>query len=61
MTPTFTKIKKGKNGLYYFQFEAANGEPLFSSEGYSTKQAAKKGQGDIIKNIILFISNCSIK
>lgn len=61
MKPYFTTIKKGKNGLYYFQFIAPNGEPLFSSEGYSTRQSAKKGISDIIKNLVLYISNCTIK
>ncbi len=57
MKPKFTPPKKGKNGLYYFQFIAPNGEPLFSSEGYETKQSAKKGQRSIVKNIFLFVAS----
>jgi len=52
--PYFTPIKKGKNLLYYFQFKAPNHETLFPSEGYSTRSAAKQGQKDIVKNILLF-------
>ncbi len=32
-----------KNGKFYFQLIAANGEPLASSEPYSSRQAAHNG------------------
>lgn len=37
------EIFKGSNGNYYFRLKAANGEIIATSEGYTTKQAAKDG------------------
>ena len=36
-------IKKTSNGQYRFVLHAANGEPVATSETYTTKSAAKKG------------------
>jgi uncharacterized protein YegP (UPF0339 family) len=36
-------IKKGKNNQYYFNLKARNGEKIFSSEGYTSKQACQNG------------------
>jgi uncharacterized protein len=36
-------IKKGKNGQYYFNLKAGNGEVILSSEGYTAKPGCKKG------------------
>ena len=52
--PYFTPIKKGENGKYYFQFKAPNHETIIPSEPYDTRQSAKQGQKDIVKNILLF-------
>ena len=35
------QIFKGKDDQFYFRFKAANGEIIFSSDGYTTKQSAK--------------------
>jgi uncharacterized protein YegP (UPF0339 family) len=36
-------IKKTSNGQYRFVLHAANGEPIATSETYTTKSAAQKG------------------
>ncbi|PHM30504.1 YegP family protein [Xenorhabdus innexi] len=36
-------LKKAKNGQFYFNLVAANGEIILSSEMYTTKAAANKG------------------
>jgi uncharacterized protein YegP (UPF0339 family) len=43
-------IKKTSNGQYRFVLHAANGEPIATSETYTTKAAAKNGIESVKKN-----------
>jgi uncharacterized protein len=40
-------IKKGKDGQFYFNLKANNGETILSSEGYTAKPGCKKGIGSV--------------
>lgn len=40
--PKFT-IMKGRDGQYYWNLKARNGEVIASGEGYRTRQGALKG------------------
>ena len=40
----------GKNKHYYFRLKAGNGEPVISSQGYTTKKAALNGVAAVRKN-----------
>ena len=46
-------IKTGKNGQFYFNLKANNGEIILSSEGYTTKPACKKGIVSVQVNALL--------
>ena len=41
--PKFKIHKSNKNQQYYFNLHALNGQPILTSETYSTKQSCKKG------------------
>lgn len=43
-------IKTGKDGQFYFNLKAGNGETILSSEGYTTKTSCKKGIASVMKN-----------
>jgi uncharacterized protein YegP (UPF0339 family) len=43
-------IKKTSNGQYRFVLHAANGEPIATSEAYTTKSAARKGIDSVKAN-----------
>ncbi|GBD47056.1 YegP family protein [Methylopila sp. Yamaguchi] len=44
------EIYKDKKGEFRFRFVASNGEPMFGSEGYTTKASAKSAIESIKKN-----------
>ncbi len=44
------EIKKAKNGQYYFNLKAGNGEIILSSEMYTTKASANNGIASVQKN-----------
>ena len=44
------EIYKGKAGEYRFRLKAGNGEIIATGEGYSTKDACKKGIASVKKN-----------
>lgn len=39
----YTEPFKGKDGKWYWDLKAANGEIVSQSEGYETKEGARKG------------------
>lgn len=41
MTPRFV-IQKGRSGGYHVQFKGSNGEIVFWTESYTTKQSAER-------------------
>lgn len=43
-------IKTGKDGQFYFNLHAGNGEIILSSEGYTTKPSCKNGIASVKKN-----------
>lgn len=43
-------IKEGKNGQFYFNLKASNGQIILSSEGYTTKAACMNGVESVQKN-----------
>jgi uncharacterized protein len=43
-------IKTGKDGQFYFNLKASNGEIILSSEGYTTKTSCKRGIASVMKN-----------
>ena len=45
-------IKTGKNGKFYFNLKASNGEIILASEGYTSKRSCKKGIASVMKNAI---------
>lgn len=44
------EIKKAKNGQFYFNLKAANGETVLTSEQYTSKAGAKNGIASVQKN-----------
>lgn len=44
------QLYTGKDKQYYFRLKAGNGEPIMSSEGYTTKKAALNGIAAVAKN-----------
>lgn len=44
------EIKVAKNGQFYFNLKAGNGEIILSSEMYTTKAACKNGIASVQKN-----------
>jgi uncharacterized protein YegP (UPF0339 family) len=44
------EIFKGEDGKSYFRLRAANGEIMLGSQGYTTKQSAKKGIESVVYN-----------
>jgi uncharacterized protein len=43
-------IKTGKDGQFYFNLKATNGEIILSSEGYTTKTSCKRGIASVQRN-----------
>ena len=43
-------IKTGKDGQFYFNLKAGNGEIVLSSEAYTSKTSCKKGIASVMKN-----------
>ncbi len=43
-------IKTGKNGQFYFNLKASNGEIILASQGYTRKDSCKKGIASVMKN-----------
>ena len=48
--PKFT-VFKGRDGQYYWNFKARNGEKLCHSEGYTQKHSALEGIRSLKENI----------
>ncbi len=46
------ELKVSKNGKYYFNLLAANGQIILSSEMYESKAAAENGISSIAKNAV---------
>ena len=44
------EIKKAKNGQFYFNLKAGNGEIILTSEMYTTKASANNGIASVKKN-----------
>src|SRR5438105_5056950 len=44
------EIKKSKNGQFYFNLKAANGETVLTSEQYTSKAGAKNGIASVKSN-----------
>jgi uncharacterized protein len=44
------ELKKSVNNQYYFNLKAGNGEPILSSETYTTKTGAENGIASVRKN-----------
>lgn len=49
----FEIFKSDKNDQFYFRLKAGNGEIILSSEGYTTKAAAKNGIESVQKNAVI--------
>lgn len=43
-------IKTGKDGQFYFNLKAGNGETILSSEGYTRRTSCKNGIASVMKN-----------
>ncbi len=43
-------IKTGKDGQFYFNLKANNGETILSSEGYKEMRGCKNGIASVMKN-----------
>ncbi|MFT4678723.1 MAG: hypothetical protein ACI84C_002239 [Flavobacteriales bacterium] len=46
----FEIFKSDKSGDFYFRLKAGNGEPILSSQGYSTKSACENGVQSVATN-----------
>jgi len=44
------QVKTGKDGQYYFNLTARNGQVIFSSEGYKAKEGCENGISSVVKN-----------
>lgn len=44
------EVKTGKDGQFYFNLTAKNGQTILSSEGYTTKSACKNGIDSVKTN-----------
>ncbi len=44
------EIKAGKNGKFYFNLKASNGQVILTSETYSDRKAAEKGIDSVRRN-----------
>ena len=44
------EVKTGKDGQFYFNLTAKNGQVILSSEGYTTKSACNNGIDSVKKN-----------
>lgn len=43
-------LTRGRDGQYYFNLKASNGETICQSEGYTTKQSALNGISSVKVN-----------
>tara|TARA_R100000005_G_scaffold94926_2_gene74532 strand:- start:5501 stop:5836 length:336 start_codon:yes stop_codon:yes gene_type:complete len=43
------ELKEGKNGKWYFNLKAANGQVILSSQGYASESGAKEGTGAVAR------------
>jgi hypothetical protein len=48
--PAMFELKKAKNGQFYFNLKAANGEVVLTSEMYKEKRSAANGIASVQKN-----------
>lgn len=48
--PAKFQVKKARNGKYYFNYLAANGEIVLTSQMYASKVTARKGITSVRKN-----------
>lgn len=44
------EVKTGKDGQFYFNLKATNGQVILSSEGYTTRSACNNGIESVKKN-----------
>jgi uncharacterized protein len=44
------QVKTGKDGQYYFNLTAKNGQVILSSEGYKAKESCENGIASVKKN-----------
>jgi uncharacterized protein YegP (UPF0339 family) len=47
------EIKRAKDGQFYFNLKARNGEIILTSETYTTKASAQKGVASVMTNALL--------
>ncbi len=43
------ELKEGKNGKWYFNLKAANGQVILSSQGYASEAGAREGTGAVAR------------
>ncbi|WP_340149469.1 YegP family protein [uncultured Sneathiella sp.] len=43
------EFKEGKNGKWYFNLKASNGQVILSSQGYASESGAKEGTGAVAR------------
>lgn len=43
------EIKEGKNGKWYFNLKAANGQVILQSQGYASEAGAREGTGAVAR------------
>jgi uncharacterized protein len=48
--PKFEIFRSSKNNQYYFRLRSINGEPILSSEGYTTEQSCRNGIASVKAN-----------
>jgi hypothetical protein len=48
--PATFELKKAKNGQFFFNLKASNGEVILTSEMYKEKRSAKNGIASVQKN-----------
>jgi len=48
--PAKFQVKKARNGKFYFNYLAANGEIVLTSQMYASKVTAKKGIASVQNN-----------
>lgn len=46
-------LKTGKNGEFYFNLKAGNGQVILSSEGYSSEAARQNGIASVRQNAVI--------
>ena len=43
------EVKEGKNGKWYFNLKAANGQVILSNQGYASEAGAREGTGAVAR------------